>query len=151
MLNERSDLASFALDSCVITGQIEETFAKPRSYRPQMIEDDELDAYGQGNEDNGNENENENVNVKYVIAPKQISIIAGYDGKKKKILLRNNEKKMLYEYTMDALRQQLIKKFKSKKLTEPFNVHTDQGQAILTDQHIASYLFGFEGELQITK
>jgi len=148
-LSEKSKLIRYATDSFVIKGQIEESFVKPHSYRPQMIEEDELIPMAPGKDDVDDDDEDD-MQIE-LDPPKQISTIATYAGKKKRVLLRNNEKKQLYEYTMDALQDQLVKKFKAKKLKLPFNITTDKGQAIQTDEDIATHLFLFDGELVVTK
>eukprot|EP00483_Globobulimina_turgida_P002045 UN02047 len=74
-------------------------------------------------------------------------MIVVYNDQKKRVVLKNNPKKDLYEYTMNTLRSKIRKKY---GLTEHINLTTEAGQLIEKDQHIVQYLFEYKGEVLIT-
>eukprot|EP01084_Bolivina_argentea_P219634 372464_1 len=82
-------------------------------------------------------------------APKQISFIVIFAWTKKRILLKNNTSKRQFEYTIYALKQQLLKKYANKLLKEPFMLVRDDGQIIQTDSDILKYLYNYKGETKI--
>eukprot|EP01084_Bolivina_argentea_P273821 466549_1 len=45
--------------------------------------------------------------------PKQISMITVYKDRKKRVVLKNNQKKNFYEYTINRLKSKLLKKFRA--------------------------------------
>merc|ERR1712113_535945 len=90
------------------------------------------------------------VNVK-LNAPKQISTIVVYNDTKKRVVLKNNQKKGIYEYKLDILKQKLAKKFSGKGLQGDFGLQTASGQVIQNDMDIVNHLADYKGEIQVTQ
>eukprot|EP01084_Bolivina_argentea_P273820 466547_1 len=77
--------------------------------------------------------------------PKQMSFIAVYIDRKKRVVLKNNQKKNLYEYTINSLKSKILIKYCSMGLTDEFELKLEDGQIIETDEQIVQYLAGYKG------
>ncbi len=68
---------------------------------------------------------------------KLISVIALFNGYKKRVVLRNDPSIKQYQYTMRFLKEKCMNKFKERGLTEPFAIRLNKFQC--------SFCFGFFG------
>ena len=84
-------------------------------------------------------------------APRQISVIVVFQDTKKRIVMKNNKKKGIYEYTLAILKEKVFKKFEPKGLKGRFELVTTTSIRIQTDEDIVKHLKDFDGELQIIK
>lgn len=125
VLDASSTLTKYASASYTINGQIIKQQEEP--------------------DDNGGGDDDAKAN-----APKQISTICVYADTKKRVVLKNNAKKNLYEYTMDQLKEKIKKKFKAKGLSGSFELQTASGTAITKDNEIITVLGSNDGgELRV--
>lgn len=91
--------------------------------------------------------------------PKQISMIVRYtkatDVIKKRVVLKNNEKKGVYEYTLGKFEAKCIKKLGNFGLDEPFTCKITEGEYenkfIAGDDDILKYLKYYDGEVEIVE
>jgi len=94
-------------------------------------------AYAQGmNGQNGEEEKVEKAERK----KGQISVLPTFEGVKKRVVLKYNPKKDVDDYKIETLRAKVIKKFEKKGLGDTFNLATEAGQVIATDDDVVAVL-----------
>eukprot|EP01084_Bolivina_argentea_P029929 55525_1 len=82
--------------------------------------------------------------------PKQIASIAVFGDTKKRVVLKNNPKKDVYEYTIPSLKEKILKKFQKTGLKGQFTLSTEDGSVIELDEHIIKYLVDYKGEIKVS-
>ena len=145
ILNEKSDLRKYGSDSTVIRGIVQ--------YAKKEVDDVQQPGY----QSPAPSMSRTPKSVKSTSAKpdghkrkkSQISTVAVFGNEKKRVILKMNPKKGVNEYTMDILREKVLKKYKQKGLKGHFSVKMASGQAIQQDQDIENHLVGYGGEIKI--
>ena len=155
VIDERTVLTKYATDSYTINGQII-TEPPPMAYQPQIQQQQQsppaakVEAPGVPQQKSKPRPPAQDKHI-----PKQISTIvvlnANGDETKKRVVLKNNPKKNLYEYTMEALKAKVAKKLKGKGLKAQYSLQTADGNRIEEDRDIIDFLIGYEGEIQVVQ
>eukprot|EP01083_Nonionella_stella_P019863 55132_1 len=80
---------------------------------------------------------------------RQITFFVVFENTKKRVVLKNNVRTDVYEYTMHSLKEKVATKFAKYGLTGQFAMAIEDGNVIETDEHILKYLADYKGDVQI--
>eukprot|EP01084_Bolivina_argentea_P212280 360867_1 len=76
---------------------------------------------------------------------RQITFFVVFENTKKRVVLKNNVRTDVYEYTMHSLKEKVATKFAKYGLTGQFAMAIEDGNVIETDEHILKYLADYKG------